>query len=551
MHLRDYIRKPRIQHGLVGITLVTLGFLLYYQTLGVGFLSDDWHAVSVVKDTKNLFQFFVTNIVGTTVGSSYGPMWNLTLFLQYQIFHLQPVGYHTVSIVTMIVTALGWYGFTRRLTKSFLIASATALLFVSFPSHVESVAWVSSQPHLIATAFYVAALYCYSVFSSQKKVKYYIAACGLVLGSLFTKEIGISVIALFFLIDVWFGTVSFKKIAVRKTLVHVLQYYVPLITILLVYMVMRRYTTGVVLGYYGSQSLIFSLPEMVEMAIRMTVGVFLSYPLRESIVAGIMDYSHIVVACIIVIYAGILWVCRKQISAIVLITLGYASALIPYLTLHYNALSNEGERYTYLPSLFVSLGIAYCLHYILSRFRGGNKIYIGVLVLIVVVCINPVQKKNNEWVQAGRIVRETLPTIKYVSTTTDTPIILVGLPDRIEGAQLFRNGTLLALELLGYGKFNGDRVLMSPLLSEGYSKETPVVVAGECKDDSADRCIFSGESRGHVFTGLPTVEMYNTKFILEDFRKSDHTGASIRIENVNEDVRIIYFNHNAFQLFAQ
>ncbi len=551
MHFADYIKKPRVQHCLIGAILLILGFILYSKTLTVGFLSDDWHAVSVVKDAKNIFQFFVTNIVGTTAGSSYGPFWNLALFFQYQLFHLQSVGYHVVSILTMVTTAFVLYGFARRLIRSFVIASVAAIVFLFVPSHVESVAWISGQPHLIATALYVAALYCYSVFSSQKKVMYYVSACALALGSLLTKEIGISVIVIFFLIDIWFGTILLKKTELKKTVVYVLKYYLPLMVIFVLYMVMRRYTTGVVLGYYGSQSLIFSVTEMIEMAIRMTIGLFMSYPLREGVVLEIIGHLRIVAVCIMVAYAGILWVCRKQVYTIVLITLCYVASLVPYLTLQYNALSNEGERYTYVPSLFASLGIAYCLYVILNRFRGGKIMYGAVVVLIVVACIFPIQKKNAEWIKAGVIVRETLPTIQNLSLTTDKPIILVGLPDRIEGAQLFRNGTLLAIELLGYGKYTGDRVLMAPLLSESYSEEVEVIDMRTCEDDMEALCILSGEGRHRVFTGLPAVEMYDIKFILEDFRKTDHTGEYLRIEGAAEGVNLVYFNHNAFQLFAK
>ena len=164
MHLADYIKKPRIQHIVMGIALLALSFLLYHQTLEVGFLSDDWHAVSIVKDTKNIFQFFTTNIVGNRVGSSYGPLWNVALFLQYHMFHLQSVGYHIVSVVMMAAAAFTLYGFLRRLSGSLLIGCTAAVLFVCLPSHVETVAWISSQPHVIATALYAAALYCYSVF---------------------------------------------------------------------------------------------------------------------------------------------------------------------------------------------------------------------------------------------------------------------------------------------------------------------------------------------------------------------------------------------------
>jgi len=544
----DYIKKPRIQHIVIGIGLLVLSFLLYRQTLGVGFLSDDWHAISIVKDTKNIFQFFATNIVGNRVGSSYGPLWNVALFLEYHMFHLQSLGYHIISIVAMAAAAFSLYGFVRRMSGSLLIGCAAGVLFICLPSHVEAVAWISSQPHLIATALYSAALYCYSVFSSQKKVKYYIAACVLIACSLLTKEIGISFIFIFFLIDCRFQTISFKKEKYKQSLLHVLIYYLPLVVVLGGYMAVRRYTTGVVVGYYGSQSLIFSLKEMIEMATRITVGLFASYPLRDSMVVEIMSHIRLVGTCLVASFVGILWLCRKQMYTILVIGLCYIASLLPYLTLHYNALSNEGERYTYLPSLFGVFGIAYTLYHMLKRVRAGKILYVLVISIISIACIFPIQGKTAEWMKAGLIVQETLPTIQNLSLDPNKPVVLVGLPDRIEGAQLFRNGTLLALELLGYGKFNGDRVLIAPLLSESYSKEKKLVAIDTC---GRALCMSSEEGRERLFTGLPAVEMYDMAFILEDFRKTDHTGTRIRIEGKTTDVQMVYFNHNAFQLFAE
>jgi len=548
MHIAKYIQH-NIRHSIVGISIVILAFVLYYPTLGVGFLSDDWHALSIARDTENIFHFFTTNIIGERGGSSYGPIWNMAMYVQYHLFGLHAIGYHIVSMMLLAMSTFVVYLFARRIFHHDLIAYGTALIFVTLPSHVEAVAWIAGQPHLIATVGYILALYWYTVFSSGKKIRYFFLALMSLAVSLGTKEIGITFVIPFLLIDWQNNRISARMSSFKATAMHIMRYYIPCVGLVGAYLVARAYATGVVVGYYGSTSLSFSITEAMDMAIRMSVGMFASFPMRDRIVEMVMAHAFVIGFGVTIMIGLIVWIGKSYRTAF-LITLGmYISSLIPYLSVQYNALSNEGERYTYLPSLFAAMVIAGAGYIMVHRFQ---RVWYGILLApIILFGISQIYSKNAEWVQAGNIVTETIESIMYVDIDPERPVIFVGLPDRIAGAQLFRNGTHLAIELSGYGKFTGDRVLMSPLLSQNYSADVSTIAVESCESGvGLTTCLVSSHGVERLFTGLPLVEMYGIHFILEDFRMSDHTGTQIRIEYEdyeNADVQLLYFDRNSFR----
>jgi len=548
MRIAEYIQH-NIRHAIAGGIIIILAFVLYYPTLGVGFLSDDWHALSIGRDTENIFRFFTTNIVGERGGSSYGPIWNVAMYVQYQLFGLHAVGYHIVSIMLLAMSTFVVYLFAKRIFDHDVVAYGTALIFVTLPSHVEAVAWVAGQPHLIATVGYILALYWYTIFSSKKKLVYFFLAFMAVAVSLGTKEIGITFLIPFILIDWKYRRISLCLSSLRDTVMHSIKYYIPCVGLIGEYVVARAYATGMVVGYYGSTSLAFSFSEIVDMALRMSVGMFASYPMRETLVEMIIAHAFVIGFGVTIMIGLIVWIGKSYRTAFLMTLMMYVFSLIPYLSVQYNALSNEGERYTYLPSLFVAMMIAGAGYILVHRFQ---RVWYGILLVpIVLFGISQIYIKNAEWVQAGNIVTETIESMVYVDIDPERPVIFVGLPDRIAGAQLFRNGTHLAIELSGYGKFTGDRVLMSPLLSQNYSADVSTIMVESCVGEMGfATCIVSSHDVQRLFTGLPFVEMYGIHFILEDFRVIDHTGTQIRIEYEdyeNVDVQLLYFDRNSFQ----
>ena len=95
----------------------------------------------------------LTPIVGDLPPPYYRPLFLVWLFVNYQLFGTNPLGWHLSAVLLHLLATLLAYRLVRALTGEALPAAMAALLFGLHPVHVESVAWISGVPEsLMASA---------------------------------------------------------------------------------------------------------------------------------------------------------------------------------------------------------------------------------------------------------------------------------------------------------------------------------------------------------------------------------------------------------------
>ena len=150
--------------------IVLSSIAIYLPTLSSGFLWDDLQLVThPLHIGNNPYAFFFGGEV------YYRPLVHLSMNLDYNIWHLNPVGYHITNITLHSANALmvfflclyllmnGFSDFKKSspqasntnhiITTSFI----AALFFALHPIHSESVAWISGRTDLLATFFFLLA----------------------------------------------------------------------------------------------------------------------------------------------------------------------------------------------------------------------------------------------------------------------------------------------------------------------------------------------------------------------------------------------------------
>jgi tetratricopeptide (TPR) repeat protein len=135
--------------------------------------------------------------------SYWHPLTWLSLFLDYQLFGLQPAGYHLENLVIHIVnSALLFYilnKITGRLRPSFFVA----LLFALHPINVETVAWAIERKTLLSSLFWMLSIVAYIRYVERPAVvRYLVIMISMGMG-LMAKPLLVSLPLIFLLLDVW------------------------------------------------------------------------------------------------------------------------------------------------------------------------------------------------------------------------------------------------------------------------------------------------------------------------------------------------------------
>ncbi len=174
--------------------LVIINFFLYLPSLHHDFLKDDFRLIVENPRIKD-FDSFINSIDGKFFAFPDFPYlhyWRpLTLFsfyLDYQLWGLNPGGYHLVNILLNALTALLLFLLLRRLTGNHWFSFFVTLFFSLHPSHVEAVSWVSGRTDLLAAAFMFGAMLMFFQFLVKRHILYYIYTLSFFTCGLLSKE---------------------------------------------------------------------------------------------------------------------------------------------------------------------------------------------------------------------------------------------------------------------------------------------------------------------------------------------------------------------------
>jgi hypothetical protein len=152
-------------HAAILLLLLVANVILYYRTVGIGFLSvDDPDYVQNNPYIEKLDAAKLRFIFTRPYAANYAPANLLSYALDVTIaggkktsaIHLSNILWHGLAICTVYLLAFVIRG-------EFFTSTAAALLFMLHPAHVEVVAWISSRKDLVATSFAVLAMTCYVV----------------------------------------------------------------------------------------------------------------------------------------------------------------------------------------------------------------------------------------------------------------------------------------------------------------------------------------------------------------------------------------------------
>ena len=164
-------RIPRISHWVLGLSLLGVVAITYLRVLSAGFIWDDDSMVTanpLILGSHALYKIWCT-----TEGSDYWPITSTSLWIQYKLWGLNPLGFHLFNIsLHALECVLLWKILTcLEIPGAFL----AACLFAVHPVNAESVAWIAEIKNLTGMLFFLGSIYFFTYsLGTEKNKRYYV-----------------------------------------------------------------------------------------------------------------------------------------------------------------------------------------------------------------------------------------------------------------------------------------------------------------------------------------------------------------------------------------
>ncbi len=156
--------------ALICVALTILTVITFWSLKDYGFINLDdniyvYENASVQSglNWNSIRQAFSSELAGGKSGLWLPVTW-LSLMLDYQIFGLNPHGYHLINLLFHVMNTILLFLIFHRMTKTLWPSAFVAALFAIHPLHVESVAWIAERKDVLSTFFWMLTMGAYSYY---------------------------------------------------------------------------------------------------------------------------------------------------------------------------------------------------------------------------------------------------------------------------------------------------------------------------------------------------------------------------------------------------
>ncbi|MCU0255362.1 MAG: hypothetical protein MUF60_01340 [Vicinamibacterales bacterium] len=429
--------------------VLVLAALPLLATLGGGYVADDFFFVTILEHITQPFAEYLAGAVTAmrdVPTTFYRPLAMASLLAEIRAFDSDPWPLHASNLVLHALTATAVWGIARRLVSGPHARGAAifaALAWAWFPRRVETVAWISCRPDLLATGLATVGLWMWIEGARAHRTPLRAAgvlAWGL---ALFAKE---SVVALPLALVAWpaldgqrppadplrrFGRLAARVVALW-----------PFVVVLAAYLTVRRLASGVFIGGYGASSLVFwsdsTLKHLVYPAIPPLE--FLNRWLLEP--GAFLPVAAVVAGLTLALWFAV-WRTRST-PAVSFGALWWVAGALPAMPFLPSLTTTFNDRLMYLS------GIGFAL--VLGGWwvRGGRRARAILAACLVLVTVQTVAIAAR-WPVAGDLTARLVEGVAAASAQAAPaqPILVAAAPDSYRGAYVLRNGLAYALQRQG------------------------------------------------------------------------------------------------------
>ncbi|MCK4957994.1 MAG: glycosyltransferase family 39 protein, partial [Planctomycetes bacterium] len=348
--------------------------------------------------------------------SNWHPLTWISHMIDCQLFSTNAAGHHLVNLLLHIANTILLFLLLKWMTGSVWPSVFAAAAFALHPIHVESVAWIAERKDVLSTFFWMLTLWAYIRYARRAGViRYLLVMAGLCLG-LMAKPMVVTLPFVLLLLDYWpLGRFPWQKGDLGATVdqlhqpvfttassVRLIGEKIPLIALaaassVITFIVQRRGGAMVQIEHIPLNLRIpNALVSYVGYLGKMAWPVNLA-PLYPFSIAGIPMWQPVsAFAVLLAITVLVLWLVRKR-GYLAVGWFWYLGTLVPVIGLVQVGVQSMADRYTYLPSIGISIMIAWSFAELVAKRRTLRPAVTTAAVLVCLIMTVATHKQVRYW----------------------------------------------------------------------------------------------------------------------------------------------------------
>jgi len=411
---------PRRRLAILVALLAAIAIVPYVNAVHASFVLDDNNIVvgnPLIRSVANVPEIFRTDYWAGGAGTAaavdpglYRPFTVSSYAVDYQLWQLNPTGYHAVNVLLHAIATLALFFLALELLASPIAAFAAAAIFAAHPLHTEAVTSIVGRAEVLATLLFLLAFLIHHSTaiderpeSERRLVPRSLAVAVCYLMAMFSKEIAATLPFVLVLRDwLWRDELPSDRGAATRTLAA---RYVPLVLAAGFYLLMRQeavtHAAQIWTGFAG-----ISAGDRALTGVRVLaeyVGMFLfprtlradywktDVPIAQSIVQPAVLSALLLWAIVVVAIVRL-----RRDRVFILGTGWFLITVLPVSNILFPIGVGKAERILYLPSVGLCLIVGWIALKAEKAWRRPAVVATAVAAILIVLAART-YRRNEDW----------------------------------------------------------------------------------------------------------------------------------------------------------
>ncbi len=420
---------------LLSILLFLLTATLFFETAGFDFINID-DPLYVYENEIVLKGITWENIIWAfknTSANIWHPLTWLSYIVETSLFGPGPTARHLTNVFLHSLSSLVLFTALHMMTGAMWRSFFVALLFAVHPLRVESVAWISERKDVLSTFFWMVTVLSYGYYVKRPNVGRYLFILLFFMLGLMSKPMLVTLPFVLLLLDFWpierfihnsaqsFSSSSSgdkrKMISNPRSLHFLIIEKVPLILLALIMSTVAYFAQE----GGGALASMENYPLLTRVANAMTsyilyiykmlfpLNLAVYYPFPPHTVSALYATLSGLLLLFILVSADLL---SGRSPYLLVGFLWYTGTLVPVIGLVQIGSFSMADRFTYIPSIGLSIALVWGFYDITSRFRFRIVIYILAGVTVFALLTNLTHLQLKFWRNSITLLERTIEVTK-------------------------------------------------------------------------------------------------------------------------------------------